>query len=206
MRLVVTTLHVRLRLHVDTVQELTDILVLDGAQLVENRSFAGHRLEVVALQHKLVLHLGGIRAVHLDALREREAAHTLLTKEVADLNNLLLNVHVDRKVSICEAELEAEALRHTRAHVANVRQGSVDGGDVQLRAEPASGGESAGLLVVVEVQLEVTQVLLEGTALARDGHNAVLDGNGHVRGDGEAGEGLDLHVNRLSDTIFFFNV
>jgi hypothetical protein len=182
-----------LGLDVDTVKELTDILVLHGAHLVHDGSLAGDDLEVIALKHELVLHLGGIGTVDLHASGDELAADALLTEEVADLDHLALNGDVDGKMGICEAELEAEALGDTSDHVADVGERGVDGGDVGLVAEPAGGSEAAALLVVGEVQLQVTKVLRQGAAGALDGHDASLHGGLDTSGNGDVGGGLDLH-------------
>eukprot|EP01084_Bolivina_argentea_P030784 56993_1 len=96
-------------------------------------------------------------------------------------------------MSVGEAELVAEALGDTSAQVADVGDGGVEGGVLNLAAEPANSGEGAGLLVDAEVELEVGEVLGEGAALAGDGNDAVLHGNRDTLGEGVVGGGLDLH-------------
>ena len=187
------TLNVLLGLDEDTVQELTDILLLDKAKLVHDGGLAGDLIQVVALEDDLILDLGGVSAVNLDTGGDGLLADALLTQEVADLDLVALNGDVDGEMGVGETELVAESLGDTGDAVADVGDGGVEGGDVNLTTEPADGGEGAGLLVDTEVQLEVGQVLGEGSALTLDLDDAVLDGDLDALGEGVGGARLDLH-------------
>lgn len=83
---------------VDTVQEHTDILVLDSDGLLDGSSGLGDVVEGVALEDDLVLELSGL--LDGDTGEHLELADTLLTQEVADLNDsvALSNGKVDREM------------------------------------------------------------------------------------------------------------
>ena len=178
---------------VDTIEELTDILVLHQALVVDGGSLLGDLLQIVALNHELVLGHGGVGTVDLEVGGDGDLAHTLLTKEVTDLDHVALHSHVDGEMGAGEAELEAEATGHAGDHVADVGEGGVQAGDVSLVSEPADGGDGLHLLGDGEVELQVAQGLHKGAAGALDGHNTILDGGENALGDLHGGERLDLH-------------
>lgn len=70
---------------VDTVQEHTDILVLDSDGLLDGSSGLGDVIEGVTLEDDLVLELGGL--LNGDTGEHLELADTLLTQEVTDLDD-----------------------------------------------------------------------------------------------------------------------
>merc|ERR1712070_894073 len=88
--------------NVDAVQELTDILLLDSAGLVDQRGGATDELDVGAVDHDLVLR---IRLRHFAVTEHVDLAHDLLPEEVADLARLasVLDRHVDGEMGVSEA-------------------------------------------------------------------------------------------------------
>merc|ERR1719309_98094 len=80
--------NVSLLRNVDTIQELSDILVLNGGALLDSGSRLGHSLNAVALNHKLVLLLGGGLDGHTTP--HFNLADVLLAQEVTDLYSLVV--------------------------------------------------------------------------------------------------------------------
>lgn len=107
--------NVQLLRHVQTVQELTDILVLDSCRVLDVRRRLGHGLQVVALEDQLVLLLG--RVDDGDAGRHQHLANVLLAEEVADLDDgvVLGGDAVDGEMGVHGAHLVLEALGDTCA-------------------------------------------------------------------------------------------
>ncbi len=80
---------------IDTVEELTDILVSDTGGGGDVGAHLGDLLEIVAGEGNLVL--GILRAVHGDTSGEYDAASVLLTDVVADLNDVVLKSNAARR-------------------------------------------------------------------------------------------------------------
>ena len=110
---------------VAAIEELTDILVLDEAGLVDESSGETDVLEVVAGDDDLILDAG---ALDLAAVSHLDVADTLLAEEVVDGEDgvVLDGVARDREVSIDEAHLVLEALGDTGDHVSDVGQDGLD--------------------------------------------------------------------------------
>lgn len=182
-----------LGLDIDTVEELTDILVLDEAELVDLGGFLGDVVDGVALEDELVLGDLNVGTVDLDGGADDLLADALLTQEVADLDLLSLAGDVDGEVSAGEAELIAEALGDAGDEVLDGGDGGVDAAEIAAATEPADDGEELLLVVDADVEVEVLKVLGEGAAGALDGDDAALSGDGDLVGDGELANRLDLH-------------
>ena len=182
---------VGLGLDEDTVKELTDILVLDEALLVELGALLGQDSQIVALNDELILDLGVLGTADGNTLGEVQGADALLAQEVTDLNTLSLAGDTDGEMGVGETQLELVSLGDSGDHVADGGQGGVDACGVGLGAEPADNGE--GVLVDTELELHVLHALGQGTAGAGNGDGAALGGALDTGGDVEAVGGLDLH-------------
>ena len=110
---------------VAAIEELTDILVLDEAGLVDESSGETDVLEVVAGDDDLILDAG---ALDLAAVSHLDVTDTLLAEEVVDGEDgvVLDGVARDREVSVDEAHLVLEALGDTGDHVSDVGQDGLD--------------------------------------------------------------------------------
>lgn len=160
--------------NVDTVQEFTDILVLDESGLLNQSSRARDKLEIVALKHQLVLLLGTHGA--LDARVHVDTADDTLAQEVTDLDEraALADGGVDRKVSVHKSHLVLVALDHTLDHVLDVSADGAHGGDLLLGTEPLLNLDLL-LADLVDVDASVLEAALESTARALDSHDSGLD-------------------------------
>jgi len=112
--------------NIDTVQELTDILVADKSGLVDQSGGSRNELQVSSLDDDFVLLI--LRLSDCAPVEHVQRSDNLLSKEVSDLDGLALvdDVRVDGKVSISESKLMDISLLDTSEHVLNVRN---DGSD-----------------------------------------------------------------------------
>lgn len=174
----------RLLRHVQTVQELTDILVSDGGRLLDEGSGQGNGFDVVTLQDQFVLLLGrvdhGHTGLHLDA------PDVLLAEEVTDLDQavVLADDAVDGEMGMYGAHLVLESLGDALDHVLNVGTDGADGGDLLLGTEPLLHHQLLlGHLVHVHGQVaEALAELAPGSVHRHDtgmdlGRNSLRDGD-----------------------------
>eukprot|EP00914_Ancora_sagittata_P009838 GHVO01018696.1.p2 GENE.GHVO01018696.1~~GHVO01018696.1.p2 ORF type:complete len:152 (+),score=33.98 GHVO01018696.1:75-530(+) len=124
--------------NVDTVKELTDILVADAADLLDVGGGLGDVLDGVAAEDKLVLDvLGGL---DVNTLTESDAADELLAEEVPDLNNpkasvvVLVKVDVDGEMGVDVAHLVFVSLCDADDQVVDEGANSAEGSDTLARA------------------------------------------------------------------------
>ena len=112
---------------VDTIQELSNILILNKHRLLDRSCRLRHQLDVVSRQDDLVLL--SRRDLDRHTVQHRNTTGVLITKEVADLNEFLIvrDVGVDGEVSIDKSHLVLKALGDSLDHVVDVRADSPDG-------------------------------------------------------------------------------
>lgn len=152
--------------NVDTVQELTDILVLDEARLVDGGRGAGSQVDVGSLNDDLILgHLGlanaGVITEHIDG------ANDLLTQEVTDLDTLAAvnDGNVNGEMGIDQTHAVTITLGGTGDHVVDV---GADGTEARnLLGETIVQGNLDLLAIVdlVDGDRQVTEVTLEGVTV-----------------------------------------
>jgi len=182
--LVIGTLDLTLLGDVDTIQELTDILVLDGGGLLDVGSGLGDVAEIVTDQGDLILLLLGVEDG--DTLQHRDLHDDLLTQEVADLDGLLIigNNDVDGEMGVDEAHLVLVTLGDTNDHVVNQGADGAEASNVLALAVPDNEAETSGIQLD-NLHLNVTEVLVEGTAGSLDGDVTSLDLDLNAGGDSE---------------------
>ena len=115
---------------VDTIKELTNILVSDQHRLIDLSSYmsfkassltrSGHSFDIVSLKNDLILLSLGLS--HSHSLEHVDMTHSLLSKEVTHLHllSLLVDSNIDGEVSVHETHLVAVSVSHTGDHVADV--------------------------------------------------------------------------------------
>lgn len=189
--------------NVDTVKELTDILVADAADLLDVGGGLGDVLDGVAAEDKLVLDvLGGL---DVNTLTESDAADELLAEEVPahsisvspfpclssifprsswcrvpDLNNpeasvvVLVKVDVDGEMGVDVTHLVLEALGDTDDHVVDERTDGTESGDV-LAGTVVHLDLDGGLIGLLEGDGQVTEILLKDTTGTLDSDLTGLD-------------------------------
>lgn len=121
---------------VDTVKELSDILVAHKGRTVEKSGRLRNEVNVVTLNQNLVL----LCLVLLDGntLEHDDVTNTLLTQEVADLGRLLVtsNDDVDREMGVDSTHLVLESNSNTLDHVGNACLGSSEASGVLAGGVP----------------------------------------------------------------------
>ena len=169
--------------HVDTVQELTDILVSHQHRLVDLSSYlsptlrsptrSGHSLDVVTLQNDLILLGLGLGDSH--SLQHVDVAHSLLTEEVTNLHllSLLVDGNVDGEVSVHEAHLVAVSVGDSGHHVLDVAADRAHHSNVLVKSEPQVDDDSVALLL--DVHKLVAEVAAQDATGSLDHNASVLD-------------------------------
>jgi hypothetical protein len=182
--LVIGTLELALLGDVDTIQELTDILVPDGGGLLDVGSRLGDVAEVVTDQGDLILLVLGVE--DSDALQHGDLHDDLLAQEVADLDGSLIigDNNVDGEMGVDEAHLVLVTLGDTDDHVVDQGADGAEASNVLALAVPDNEAEAGGIQLN-NVHLDVTEVLVEGTTGTGDGDLASLDLDLDALGDSE---------------------
>ncbi len=166
--------------HVDTVQELTDILAQHLGAAVQQSSSAGHIVHIVASDLQLVLDVAGLDNSH--TLGHLQGVVQALTEEVLDENNLCvlssLELNGDGEMGVCHAHLVQVALGDTSDHVHDVRLHGAQAGQLLAETEPHSKVELV-VALLHDVNLDMLEAASEGSAGASDGHDAGLDLSSH---------------------------
>lgn len=159
--------------HVDTVKELSDILVSNLAALLDIRRALGDILNGVAAKDKLILlSLGNF---DIDARAHDHPADDFLANEVPDLHFgaasllVLLEVDVDGEMGVDVSELVEVALGDTDDEVVKERPHGSESGNIFPGAVVDKNGEGVGL-GLGEGDRDVAQVLgkLSSGTLDRD--------------------------------------
>jgi hypothetical protein len=168
---------------VDTIQELTDILVLDETRLLDISSGLGDGLKIVTSDGKLILLVLG--SLTGDTLTHLDVEDNLLTQEVTDLNSItfLVDDDVDGEMSVDITHLVLVTLGDTNNHVVNKRADGTNTGDVLTVAVVDHEADLGTFNLQLNVQ--VTEVLGERTTGTLNRDLTGLDVNGDTLGDGE---------------------
>lgn len=187
--------------NVDTIKELSDILVSDSARLLDVSTSLGDVLDRVTDDAELILLVGG--DLGGAALEDGDLSDVLLSEEVSDLDNsaVLDEVDVDGEMGVDVSHLVLVTLGDTGDHVvdqgldgsegSNVLSGTVEDGDLDLLI-----GD------LLEGNVDVAKVLLEGTSGAGNGDVSGLDLDGDAGRDIEENVGLDeLHFGVWRDVL-----
>lgn len=124
-----------------------------------------------------------------------DLSDSLLSEEVSDLDNgtVLDEVDVDGEMGVDVSHLVLETLGDTNDHVVDEGLDSSQGSDV-LSVTVEDGDLDLLIGDLLEGNVDVVEVLLEGTSGAGDGDSSGSDVNGDTLGDIEQNVGLDeLH-------------
>merc|ERR1740121_2352113 len=168
---------------VDTIKELTNILVADEARLVDQSSGTGDVINIDTLDEDLILGRLGLDGLsspdHIDDTVD------LLSQEVLDGDALATidNLSSDRKVRIHQSHMVSVALGNTRNHIVDVGADRAQASRLLGQSE-----EEADLNLLSTIDLgdgprKVTEVTLQLTLWALDNHLTGLDVHGHALRD-----------------------
>jgi len=173
---------------VDAVQKLPDILVLDVADLLDERGGEGDGFDGVAFEDDFVLDVLG--EGELDAGVALDSSHNLLAEEVPDVNGSVLAAwprgegQVDREVSVDGSHLVLVALGDADHHVLDVGADGPDDGKLLTVGEPSVDSHLVGL-DHLDFKVGMTEGSLELASWAGDDDVTLVDD------DGGALEGVD---------------
>lgn len=103
---------------VDSIKELTQILVADVGLSLNLSGSEGNQGNIVSTELNLILNI--VRTDILHALEKLNLTHPLLSKEVTNLNNVAGKSDIDGKVRVYEAHLINESTGNTDEHVIDV--------------------------------------------------------------------------------------
>mmetsp|Transcript_176358 Transcript_176358/g.565505 ORF Transcript_176358/g.565505 Transcript_176358/m.565505 type:complete len:225 (+) Transcript_176358:3-677(+) len=162
---------------VDTVQELTDILVLDEAGLADQRRRPGGAVDVRARDDDLIL---GARALlDLHTLEHVDGAHALLSQEIPDLDGLAAvgDGGVDGEVSIHQPHLVLELLLHAVEQIVDVAADGAEHGELLRLGEVHLGPDLMAAVRKVQLDGQVLEVALQLAMLALDLDDLGVDGD-----------------------------
>lgn len=160
---------------VDTIQELTNILILNHGGLRDLSTGQGNLGKINTRDFNLILDIGSALVCH--TIQELNTAHLLLTQKVADLHSGTDAGNVDWKVCIAEAHLVLEALGNTSNHVFDVGADSSDGSNVLSVAEPQVDLQSLATIDLLNINGNVLERSGQGTLWTLDDNIASLDLN-----------------------------
>ncbi|KAH3674063.1 hypothetical protein OGATHE_002043 [Ogataea polymorpha] len=202
--------YLRNRLHnvasfrnIDTVQELSDILVSDPADLLNVCARLRHVLERVSLDNELVFLGGGDDG--LAALPHLDFSEPFFSQEVSDLDVLLTilvhNVDVDREVGIHKPHLVSEADSDALDQVGNDRFHGSQRGDM-FSVSVVNSDFNLCIGQLGEGNIDVAQVFLQFTARASHEDVTRLNDERHVLRNVEDFGGLDILHSGIREKIF----
>jgi hypothetical protein len=168
---------------VDTIQELTDILVLDETRLLDIGSGLGDVFERVTGQNKFILL--GLGSRDSDTFTHLDVEDDLLTQEVTDFNSIggIVDDDVDGEMSINVTHLVFETLGDTSDHVVDQRADSTDTGNVLT--ETVVDNELDLITNNGNFNVQVTEVLVKSTTGTFNSNLARLDRDLDTFRDGE---------------------
>lgn len=166
--------------NVDTIQELTDILVSDSADLLDVSGVLRNSLQGVTGKDQLILLGGG--GLNGDTVKDLHLSDSLLTQEVSDLDVLLAvnlnNVDIDWEMRVDVSHLVLVTLGDTGDQVGNQGLDGSQSGDV-LSVTVVDGDLDSLVGHLGEGNVNVLEVLLQLTSWASnvDGSGLDVDGN-----------------------------
>lgn len=165
---------------VHTIQELTNILLLDQAGLVDERGRAGGQIDVRTFHDDLILGVRGL--ADLGVAQRVNGTHDLLTQEVADQDLLATvgDLGVDREVRVHQAHVVAVGVGHAGDHVVDVRADSAQGRQLLQQTEVQRDFDFLTTVDLLDRQRQVAEVTLQRTlrALNRDNAGRIFFGAG----------------------------
>merc|ERR1712210_376749 len=120
--------------HIDSVKELTQILLADVGALLDLCRRETNIRDVVSAELNLILHLSSSDILY--TIKELHLAHPLFTQEIANLHDITSERDIDREMRIYEPHLVAEAACDAHDHVVDVRAYRADASQLLSISEP----------------------------------------------------------------------
>ena len=177
-------LHLLLRLgdwallrDVNSVEELTQILLPDVGSLLNLGGGKGDQSEVVTTELNLVLDVVGAHVI--DSVAKLDFTDTLLSKEVADFHDLSGDGYIDGEMGVDEAHLVDEATGDSNNHVVDVGHDGPNASELLLGGEPEVKAELLALTDELKVHVGVLEAADELSTGSLDSDAP----GGHSHGD-----------------------
>lgn len=181
---------------VDTIQELSNILVSDSTDLLDISTGLGNGFDRVTFDNQFILL--GSRQGSGDTFWDQHLSDSSFTQEVSDFNELLGvfvdDVDVDWEMRVNESHLVLVTDSNTLDQVGDQRLDGSQGGDVlSVTVVDVKLDFSVGNLF--EGNVDVLQFLNKGTSWTSDSDNSGLDLDSDTFWNGNNFGGLDvLHL------------
>lgn len=163
---------------IDSVKELTQILMADTGCLLNLSSSQRNIGNIGSRKLDLILNIGGTDV--FDSWKKLDLTDTTFTQKVSDLNILARKTDVDGEMGINESHLVKESTGDTDDHVLDVRADSTDTGELLTVSKPQVNLDELFLGVILgfsfnlgsgdntAVHANVLEVTLEATKLSSD--------------------------------------
>jgi len=182
---------------VNSVEELSDVLVLHQHALLDGSRRLGHQFQIVSFDRDFVF-LSGLNA--FDSIGHDDASNVLLAQEVTyfDRPTVILDGYIDGEMGVDGLHLVTISFGDAFHHVLDVTDHGSNRRDVFAVAEPFLSLKSL-LAEHLDVELGVLEGLPEHAAFAGDGDDAVV----HRAFDIFRDLHLQARVNRLHLEISF---
>jgi len=171
---------------VDTIQELSDILVLDQSRLMDEGARQRNVVKIVSFDGDFILNI--LLLGDLDTIKHGNSSVVFLTNEILNFDSLVIlgDVGVNGEMGISESHLIFVALGDTDDHVSDVRSNGDARSLLLSLGEPHLESDDISLLLVggsLHIESQMSEVLLQGTSGASDGDLSVLVRDGDALGD-----------------------
>ena len=167
--------------NVDTIQELTDILVSDTTDLLDVSSVLGNVFDGVTSQNNFILDVGG--EFNRDTFSNWDFSDLLVTQEVSDFNELSTvffnNINIDREMRVNVSQLVLVTLGDTSDQVRNQRFHGSQSSNV-LSVTIVNGNSDLLVRNLLESNINVLQVLGQGTSWTSNLDDSGLDLHGNT--------------------------
>lgn len=177
--------------NVDTIQELSDILVAGLANLLDVSGSLGNGLQRVTLKDKLILL--GLGDLDLDSLTDGNLSNVLLTEVVSDLNSVSVvdDVNVDGEMGIDISHLVSVTLGNTGNQVLDKRLDGTESSNV-LSLTVVDRDLDKAVRDLAESNVNVLELLGQSTTRSSDSDNSGLDSDSDALRDGDLLVSLDV--------------
>jgi len=159
--------------YVNSVKELTQILVANVGSLLNLCSSERDECNVVSREFNLILGFG--RPDEFNSWHEHDLSDTLFSQKITNLDRLSRKRDINREMGIDESHLVEKTASDTRNHVVNVRTDGSDAGKLLTCSEPKVDLDLLGLLALFVFDLNdsavhgnVLEIPLKSTARSSD--------------------------------------
>ena len=163
--------------NVNSIKELTQILITDVGRLLNLSSSKRNKSNVISTEENLILLF---RPSVLHSLQKRNLTNPLLSKEVTNLHIISVKGNIDGEMRVHETHVVDESLSHSDDHVVNVGADGTDASELFTGGEPQVDADGF-VADFAEVHVDVLEVTGEGATGSGDLDDAGGDFDGDWR-------------------------